>query len=540
MATPTFIPPSEARLQRLLSRGYFPSELPPPFTSFDFGRHAPAIASELDLPKISKFWTKPEQYSVPRYGHARRALAIVNPVNQLLVSQIIASNWLAIRKRLKRSKITEFDPQIVLKGPGRAVTGVDFDGVARRKAELLANFGRYVKTDVARFYPSVYTHAIPWSLVGKEFAKANHNDKVFKSSFANQLDKAVGAGQQGQTIGIPIGPDTSRIISELIAVEVEEIVRTHLPDLDNRAVRYVDDILIGLNDHETPSAVLSALSLALYEYELELNAEKTVTLGLGCAHAPEWINYIRTFELNSRAGRQRDDLDSYFEQALFLADANPRENVLLFAAKRAASFNVDQSNISHLVRWLLYSSRRAPSCLSFVAEHLAATASTHFLPDEEIESFILQQLPLKAEAVHTDEVAWLLFWAREIGLKLPVAAFEKVTKLRSSAVGLITLDLRERGQIDGKLTVTEWRKAATTDGLKSELWLIAYEATKKGWWKGKCSSNFITGHPFFAAIWNKEIEFYDPKKRARKRVSPTFLRTALSSGAGWGSGEYPV
>ena len=531
-----FIKPSEARLRRLISRGYFPSELPPPFTTMDFGRHAVEFAAKWDGEKIGKkFWTKPEDYSVPRYGHARRMLSLVNPVNQLHVANIISKNWHAIRQRLIRSSITEFDPRIVLKGNGRAVTGVNFDGVARRRAEILGSYGRYVKTDVARFYPSIYTHAISWSIVGKAFAKSNFNDPAFRQSFGNMLDKAVGAGQQGQTIGIPIGPDTSRIISELVAVEVEEITRTHIPDLDQRAVRYVDDILIGLKETETPSVVLSGLSLSLYEYELELNAEKTVTIGMGCPHSPEWINYIRTFDLNSSTSRQRDDLDSYFEQAFYLADANPRENVLLFAAKRAASFDVHSSNISHLVRWFLYAARRSPSCLSFVAEHLAATHKSGKIADTagEIRAYILQQIPLKAEAVHTDEIAWLLFWAREIELPLPAQVMEKVKALRSSVVALLTLDLRQRGLIDGSLKVPEWKASANSSGLKSEMWLAAYEATKKGWWLGGNPTGYITANSYFGDIWAKGVEFYDSTKKARNKVKPPFKIFSELGGGGY-------
>lgn len=536
--TPTFIPPSQARLHRLIGRGYFPSELPPPFTTSDYASHAVALAGKWDAKAIRKFWTRPETYSVPRYGHARRILSLVNPVNQLHVSDLISSNWLQIRTRLKRSSITEFDPQIVLKGPGRAVTGVDFDGVARRRAEILGTYGRYVKTDIARFYPSIYTHAIPWALVGKEYAKAHHHDAAFKASFPNLLDKAVAAGQQGQTIGLPIGPDTSRIISELIAVEIETITRNLVSDLDHRAVRYVDDMLIGLKETETPPAVLSALSIALYEFELELNAEKTATHGMGCPHAPEWINYIRTFVLNNRPDRQREDLDSFFEQAFFLADANPRENVMLYAAKRASSFAVVQSNTSHLVRWLLYAARRSPSCLSFVAEHLAAIRQSFFLPDDEIEGYILQQIPIKAEAVHTDELAWLLFWAREIGLQVPAASLAQVTSLRSSVVALLTLDLMQRGQVVGTLDVSAWQRAANADGLKSEMWLVAYEATKKGWWPSAQSATFITKHPFFSDLWVAGVEFYDPTKTARKRVTPTFLKEA-PSGSSFAWSGYP-
>lgn len=535
----SFIPPSEARLERLLRRGYLPAELPPPFTSAQFAAHSVGFAAKWEEKEIAKFLSKPEHFSAPRYGHARRALSIVNPVNQLHVASIISKNWVKIRERLKRSKISEFDPRISLKGSGRSVTGVNFDGVARRRSEILAKYGRYVKTDVARFYPSIYTHAIPWSVVGKAEAKANLNDPIFKASFANRLDAAIRAGQQGQTIGIPIGPDTSRIISELIAVEIEQIASSHIANFDDRAVRYVDDLLIGISEEETPSAVLKGLSAALYEFELEINAEKTTTQGLGWPHSPEWIHYIRNFETHVHETRQRDDLDSYFGQAIYLADANARDNVMLFAARRAASFQIHKSNIAHLVRWLLYSSRRSPSCLAFIAEHLAALSKDTELPNAEIESYILQQLPLKAEAAHTEEVCWLLFWAIQISLKVPEAAIEMVAKLRSSVAGLLTLDLRARGLLEGSLDFPEWEAYATTNGLKSEMWLLSYEATKKGWWSAKGSPTYVADHPFFGDLWVKNVEFYNPKIMARKKAKPAFQKPSLISSFGGSSGGYP-
>lgn len=151
------IRPSEARLWRLLAAGYFPSELPPPFHTSDFAQHAIYLAQKWDQKKISNFWTKPEHFSSPRYGHARRKLSVVNPINQLAVAALLADNWFAITKSLKRPTVSEFKPRIVMKGPGRAITGVDFDAVARRRVEILSTFGRYVKTDVARFYPSIYS-----------------------------------------------------------------------------------------------------------------------------------------------------------------------------------------------------------------------------------------------------------------------------------------------------------------------------------------------------------------------------------------------
>lgn len=362
---------------------------------------------------------------------------------------------------------------------------------------------------------------------------------AFKTHFANHLDKAVGSGQEGQTIGIPIGPDTSRILAELIAVELEEIAKAHIPDFEKRGVRYVDDMLIGLPESDTASSILSGLSIALYEYQLELNAEKTGTFGLGSNHTPEWIHFVRTFVLTSKSRQQRDDLDSFFEHAIYLADQNKRDNALLFAVKRAASFTINDDNVDHLVRWLLYCARRTATCLSFVAEHLAAISGTTQLPNDEINAYILQQIPIKAASGHTNELAWLLFWARETGLSIPASSMENVMKLRSSAVGLITLDLWHKSLIIGALDFSFWQNFASEAGLKSEMWLIAYEATRKGWWPKAQNTDFVTNHAYFADLWSADVEFYDPGKKARNRVTPSFLAMSFEQGLSAGSLEYP-
>ena len=529
---------ADDRLQALLKRGYFPSELPPPFTTEGYGSHAVAFAAKWSPADIRKFWSAPESYSIPRYGDARRKLSLVNPINQLHVAHIISANWNDLQPKLAKSKASEFKPEFSTSTSGRAITGVDFDGVARQRSRILSTYGRYVRTDITRFYPSIYTHSIAWAILGKAHVKANHHTTAFKGSYANHLDKAVGAGQEGQTIGIPIGPDTSRIISELVAVEVEENVKAQIDEFDLRAVRYVDDMLIGLKESETAAAVLSGLSLALYDYQLELNAEKTATFGLGSSHTPEWVHFVRTFSLSTKPGGQREDLDSFFEHSIYLADQNKRENALLYAVKRAANFPVSDSNTDHFVRWLLYCTRRSATCLSFVAEHLASISTTTTLPDDEIHSYILQQIPLKAAAGHTDELSWLLFWAREIKLVIPAAVMANVMTLRSSVVGLLTLDLWHSSLIAGAVDFSFWQSFATEHGLTSEMWLLAYEATKKTWWPKAQSDDFITKHAFFADLWTAGVEFYDPSKKARATVTPSPFSKLIARSAYFSTSSY--
>jgi len=162
--------------------------------------------------------------------------------------------------------------------------------------------------------------------------------------------------------------------------------------------------------------------------------------------------------------------------------------------------------------------------LRFVAEYLSAAPPKGANVQKEIQAFILQQIPRKAEAAQTEELAWLLFWTREIGLSLPQDIINACSHIRSSVVALIALDIRDLGNVSGTLDEKFWRSFCNADGLKSEMWLIAYEATMRQWWSSKESRDFITKHDFFADLYAKDVSFYD-RKRTAKVTRPTPFAT---------------
>lgn len=507
---------SAFRLRRFLEAGYFPLELPPTFSTRNFGREAFQLSRLWTGQQLRSFRSSPERYSVPRAGRIRRQLEIVNPINQLHVADLISANWDDILARIRRSGTTVYRAQFQVRLNARCLAGVNYDEADRRKIQILAQHGRYIQTDIVRFFPSIRTDTIAWALRGKAWVQANAASRAFQNSYASQLGDAVAAGQGGQAIGIPVGPDTSWILAEVVASELEETAKRGIPDLDTRGVRYADDMFVGVHDDESPEAILAHLASSLYEFELELNNEKTTVHGIGIPQPSEWVHFLRGFSVSASVSRQREDIDSYFKEAMRLADANPRQNVLLFASKNVLNATLDARNLPHLVRWLLYVSRRAPSCLSFVAEHLAALHEAGTLPpSSEVNEFILQQIPLKARAAQTGELSWLLFWARELSLRLDARILEPVCRLRSGVCALLTLDLLERGAVDGDLSTALWESFANVEGLQSEMWLPAYEATKKRWWPRHVSDLFIRAHMYFGELYRRDVEFYEPNRRAR-------------------------
>jgi hypothetical protein len=219
-------------LETILGRGFLPNELPPPFNSLSFGKFAAAFSgSPLPFDTSANKTSRPEVFNLARAGTFRRELAIVNPVHYALLAECIVSNWPQIQK-LTRSQLSLTLPAITPEG--RAISRkTPLDLLPRQRAEV-RSLGRYLlRADVARFYPSVYTHSIPWAIHGKAFAKANRDNR----HWGNKLDMLQRNCQDGQTNGIPVGPDTSLVISELLLCRVDK----RLADRRIKGLRYMDD-----------------------------------------------------------------------------------------------------------------------------------------------------------------------------------------------------------------------------------------------------------------------------------------------------------
>ena len=80
--------------------------------------------------------------------------------------------------------------------------------------------------------------------------------------------------QDGQTIGLPIGPDTSHIIAEMIGVAIDDSIRIAL-DGWPKGFRYVDDFTFFFNTREEAERALAVIIKCVSAFELQINASKT-------------------------------------------------------------------------------------------------------------------------------------------------------------------------------------------------------------------------------------------------------------------------
>jgi hypothetical protein len=168
------------QIEPLLRKGYFPKELPPPFTTKYFAANFNSIEESWNNVKSELGRTNPEimmekykekyktskcvLYSIPKKNFSRRNLEIPNPFHHSILCKTICDNWTEIDNFCKKSTISMSRP-IINEHKGRAVRTLKTFNNFKQEC-LIVSFDKMyeLKMDISWFYPTLYTHTIPWAL----------------------------------------------------------------------------------------------------------------------------------------------------------------------------------------------------------------------------------------------------------------------------------------------------------------------------------------------------------------------------------------
>lgn len=252
----------------LLGGGFFPKELPPTFTTRSLGECARRYESKTcKLDEPDKLWRQYEIHNLARAGTLRRELAIVNPIPYWRLARKIAENWNDIKSAAELSVISLTNPIDGL--PRELPWGRDIHAARSR----VRSTGKFVlQADISNFYGSVYTHTIPWAMHTKEATRAALRDKQEPPLLGDELDKLFRSMQDGQSVGLPVGPDASLLIAEMILSSIDERI---FSDCGSSGFRFVDDYEIVFESESDALSARNRLQSALAEYRLALNPLKT-------------------------------------------------------------------------------------------------------------------------------------------------------------------------------------------------------------------------------------------------------------------------
>ena len=139
-------------------------------------------------------------------------------------------------------------------------------------------FDNLYQFDIQKCFDSIYTHSLAWAVLNKEIVKANLS---ISETFANKFDVLMQNMNYGETNGILIGSEVSRIFAELLLQQVDRSVLYSLSSdkinnkKDFEIFRYVDDYFVFYNDEVIKNKIIDTYKRVLSEYKLFISESKT-------------------------------------------------------------------------------------------------------------------------------------------------------------------------------------------------------------------------------------------------------------------------
>lgn len=495
--------------KRLLRIGYFPKELPPCFTTESFAKAMTRRSAEPPDPfgnpkKTAQMCT----HNLARQGTIRRTLGIPNPVPFSSLCRVIDKAWTEIQNHLQSDTWSLSTPVVDPRGSRAFISKTSFNSQVEARIANRRRARYVLKADISRFYPSLYTHSIPWALHGKTFGKRNRKAGIL----GNDIDLWCRNLQDGQTIGIPIGPDTSLVIAEIVLQPIAlDLAASHL---NLCALRQIDDFEFGVPSQADAEDILASLMERLGEFELHLNPKKTEAFSTPLRVEEEWIAGLRAMPIRKSVKEQREDLIRYFDQTFQFAQVHADKHVVRYALGRFRYTEVLEENWS-IFRDLLFQSVSFKSgCLPDVLRLVSnGAAAGRDIDEETLSEIIADQIKRHARQGHGSEVAWALWGALNLGIGVQKDAAEVLAKFEDSVVALLALDALDQGLLPDDFDPQLWKARMTTEDLWGKHWLLSYEANVKCWLQSKSKTDHVDADPAFGWLKKNGVSFYEPVAR---------------------------
>lgn len=276
----------------LLGYGLFSEKLPPIFSSEEFLNFCKSSS-------LFNFNTKPHEWihvDIIRNTNVPRVLGVPNPFAYYHLCVFLRNNWSAIKSHFREKT----------KDCACSVSRIHLRKLKNSKKIFEMNYKKWcmdddleesfmigaryiVKVDISSCFPSIYTHAIAWAVLGKFEAKERKDDK---NEWSNKLDQYVRKIKNNETHGLIIGPHASNLISEIILTSVDECLK------EWRYVRYIDDYKCYVTSYEDAERFITSLGKELGHYGLSLNYKKTKIEKLPDGEIEIWINKMKRAQLS--------------------------------------------------------------------------------------------------------------------------------------------------------------------------------------------------------------------------------------------------
>ena len=386
------------------------------------------------------------EYRATRFNLVTRLMHIPHPSPYARLCKRVSENWDKLSHICEnpnsREKPTKHDK-------GRSIIGeyehleqisvMNYNKLSDVRFRLKISTGKFyrVTADIASFFPSIYTHSIPWIVVGRDKAKINSGEELWY----NQLDEAQRDVKRGETQGIPIGPATSHIISEFILCKVDKT----LSEKGYVFVRYIDDYECYCETHEEAESFILNLEQELRKYLLILNPKKVMIEELPLAYQDQWVITLRNV-LPSKQKPTPRDIMNFLDFAVNLQKRYPEGSVLKYAVRAFANpkeREFDKNSADFFLKYLIALAVHRPSVLPILCQ---VAKENGVGSDLDITPVLKQSIKFQ----RSDAICWSLYFMGIWGQKVDDHFAKKIIETGDcmSMAMLIALRQHEEKVID--------------------------------------------------------------------------------------------
>lgn len=419
----------------LLGKGFFPETLPPCFDGFDLRRAFRGIVPDIRERRYQKRSGILIPYNGTKHDGSRRRFSTANPVQYFHVCEFISSNWKKINKKISGSPYVVSQPRPAPEGADRPILIPSLSNLTTEASRKLKYSPIIVRTDISQFFPSIYTHSVPWVAHGKEKSKADQNSKSKEITF-NSLDFYIQHCQNSETRGVAVGPDAFRIVAEFIGSEIDRMLMGKASEHIIGGARHVDDFFIGVKSEEGARIVLSALREVLAEFHLQVNDSKTkITDGLEPLNEL-WAQDLRTEAANLNIwSKKSDDFTRLIIRSTELSKIHSSDSPLKIAVRSlddARAYTSDNiwSDVEPYLQRICFAHSH---CIDYIFLLVVKRSSRNKKIDTEGWSSVAHSL-IKRHSVfgHDHEVVWSLWFLIVSKMKIESSLIDHIVSYRNS------------------------------------------------------------------------------------------------------------
>ncbi|WP_292517515.1 RNA-directed DNA polymerase [Mesorhizobium sp.] len=491
--------------ERMLENGYIPENVPPPFRIENLHEAYLTYAASGEY-ITGKVPTESTRYNASKRNRQRRIFSMPNPVFMIDCVKYFIDRADQIDEHFSLSSDSCSKPVFIPSG-SRALQIDSFNDFYLKRRRTFSTSRYIVKCDISRFYHSIYTHCIPWALHGKGKAKADR--KVDSDSiFGNRLDFTIRQSQDGQTVGIPVGPDFSRLISEIVATRIDASFRS-TAGADVPVLRLVDDIYLGADNLDEAYGLLGVMRDSIRELELDINEAKTVVIDASRDFESPWPVHIR--QSIDRFKEYKQSLVPEFihvlDEIISISIDKNDDGIIKYALRKLDNELVWVDYWEAIEPFLIRCCISFPHSWDYVAQIVSLRNAISGIDKSTWSRAINKSLAQNVRTGHDFEVTWSLWLARQLKIEIDDKIFEQIFEKCGSFSMLVALDVHKNSGMACKVPKQTILSRLGDKPCLGPFWLLAFEADRQ--FDLKIKTKNLQGHDFFKSLYDDDVSFYD-------------------------------